>query len=103
MSCRIIPSRHPRMISKRIRTIANEMKTACQTEDPAISDCGFWIAEGKRCKGEVSGLRGVLTLRNPVFQIRNRLLPQGVIAQDESGHRFDDRHGAGQDAGVMAA
>src|ERR1700674_860915 len=105
---RKIPSRHPRMISRRIRRTANETKTSCQAEEPAmfwISGCGLRIAERKR---DISisdfGYRiaerkrdgAALSFRNPVSEIRdcNRSLAQSVITENERGHRFDDWHGA---------
>jgi hypothetical protein len=59
------------MISKRIRTMANEIKTICQTEEPAISDGGFWIAERKR------GIRG---LPNSWLYLSEFRFPKSEIA-----------------------
>jgi hypothetical protein len=33
----------------------------------------------------------------------NRLVPQGVIAENERGHCFHDRHSSGKHAGIMAS
>jgi hypothetical protein len=42
-------------------------------------------------------------LINPQSAIRNcdRVLPQRVIAQNERGHRFDNRHGSWKNTRIM--
>src|SRR5438105_12573296 len=131
MSWRIIPSRHPRMISKRIRTMANEMKTICQSGEPAvpISDSGpritpidankmtEIISEKKKLSKSTAETKEnrdcrrlflihfafIRVIRGPQPEIANRLLSQRVIAKHQRGHRLDDWHSARQDTGIMAA
>ena len=108
--------------------MANEMKTICQSKEPEvpIADCGLRTADRrnefgemdakggkKNCINEIigfqqSGIRNwalffLSAIRNPQSEIGNRLLPEGVIAKNQRGHRFDDWHGARQDTGIMAS
>ena len=82
------------------------MKTICQTEEPAvasISDCGLRIAERKSVISELKGRNCLSEIRNPQSEIRNRSLPQSVIAEHQRGHCLNDRHRARQDTRIMAS
>src|SRR6059058_1756810 len=75
------------MISSKRTTIASDTKANCQPDAAMVAGWGFAIAESMRNLGPLT--------------LRDRLLPQRVIAKHQRGHCFYHRDSARKHTWIM--